>query len=108
MASFCISSVGITGNIPITDRSHFVRLPGGISEDHPVLSGVPQGTVLGPLLFLIMISDIDKGVSASKLVSFADNTSLYSGVRDVADCDIEVYRRFRQQVKTYLPLLSNI
>ena len=71
----------------ITDRSHFVRLPGSISEDHPVLSGVPQGTVLGTLLFLIMISDIYKDVSASKLVSFADDTRLYSSVRDVTDCD---------------------
>ena len=86
-------AVGITGNIGIwlfhflTDISYFVRFPGGISEDHPVLSGVPQGTVLGPLLFLIMISDIDKDVSASKLVSFADDTRLYSGVGDVIDCD---------------------
>ena len=88
-----LRAVGITGNIGcwlfhfLTDRSHFVRLPGGISEDHPVLSGVPQGTVLGPLLFLIMISHIDTDVSASKLVSFADDTRLYSGVRDVTDCD---------------------
>ena len=52
-----------------------------------MLSGVPQGTVLGPLLFLIMISDIDKDVSASKLVSFADDTRLYSGIGDVTDCD---------------------
>ena len=52
-----------------------------------MLSGVPQRTVLGPLLFLIMISDIDKDVSASKLVSFADANRLYSGVGDVADCD---------------------
>ena len=52
-----------------------------------MLSGVPQGTVLGPLLFLIMISDIDKDVSASKLVSFADDTRLYYGVADVTDCD---------------------
>ena len=34
-----------------------------------------------------MISDIDTDVSASKLVSFADETRLYSGVGDVADCD---------------------
>ena len=46
-----LRAVGITGNIGIwlfhflTDRSHFVQLPGGISEDHPVLSGVPQGTI---------------------------------------------------------------
>ena len=52
-----------------------------------MLSGVPQGTVLGPLLFLIMISDIDKDVSVSKLVSFPDNTRLYSSVGDVADYD---------------------
>ena len=88
-----LRSLGISGNIGIwlyhflTNRSHFVRLPGGISKDHPVMSGVPQGTVLGPLLFLIMIADIDKGVSDSNLISFADDTRLYSGVEDVTDCD---------------------
>ena len=88
-----LRAVGITGNIGIwlfrflTDRSHFVRLPGGISEDQPVLNGVPQRTVLGPFLFLIMISDIDKDVSTSKLASFSDDTRLYSGVGDVTDCD---------------------
>ena len=55
-----LRAVGITGNIGIwlfhflTDRSHCVQLPGGISEDHPVLSGVPQGIVLGPLLLLLL------------------------------------------------------
>ena len=38
-------------------------------------------------VFLIMIADIDKDVSASKLISFADDTRLYSGVGDVTDCD---------------------
>ena len=70
-----LRAVGMTGNIGIllfhfiTDRSHFVRLPGGISEDHHVFS------------------NIDKDVSTSKLVSFADDTRLYSGVGDVTDCD---------------------
>ena len=58
---------------------HYARMPGGFSQPHPVLSGVPQGTVLGPLLFLIMIIDIDKGISpSSKLVVFADDTRVYS------------------------------
>ena len=76
----------ISGNIGIwvyqflTNRSHFVRLTCGISKYHPVISGVPQATVLGTLLFLIMIADIDKNVSASKLISFAEHTRLYSGV----------------------------
>ena len=52
-----------------------------------MISGVPQGTVLGTLLFLIMIADIDKYVSDCNLISFADDTRLYSGVADVTDCD---------------------
>ena len=45
-----LKALGITGNLGmwfynfLTNRSHFVRLPGGISADSPVLSGVPQGT----------------------------------------------------------------
>ena len=67
---------------------NYVRIPGGISQPHPVLSGVPQGTVLGPLLFLIMIIDIDKGISlCSKLVSFTDDTRVYSCINDIEKCD---------------------
>ena len=57
-------------------------MPGGTSKDYPVISGVPQETVFGSLLFLIMIADIDKHVFASKLISFMDDTRLNSGVGD--------------------------
>ena len=51
------------------------------------MSGVPQGTVLGPLLFLIMISDINKEITSSKVISFADDTRVYSNITQADDCD---------------------
>ena len=64
-----------------------MRLPGGSTTASPVISGVPQGTVLGPLLFLILMSDIDIVVLNAKVVSFADDTHLYSKISYVEDCD---------------------
>ena len=40
---------------------------------------MPQGTVLGPLLFIIMIADIKRDVGSSKLISLADDTRLVFG-----------------------------
>ena len=58
---------------------------GHCSSVHPVLSGVPQGSVLGPLLFLTLISDIDKDVAAAFVSSFADDTRVTLGTKNVID-----------------------
>ena len=63
-----------------------VRLPGGKSHCSSVISGVPQGTVLGPVLFLILMSDISKDINCN-IISFADDTRLYSAINSPADCD---------------------
>ena len=69
----------------LVNRTQSVRIPGGSSQ---VISGVPQGTVLGPLLFLILMSDVDEGISNSKIISFADDNRLYNSVSEVEDCDL--------------------
>ena len=72
----------------LINRTQFVRLPGGSSTDSHVISGVPQGTVLDQLLFLILMSDIDDGIVNSKIICFADDTRLYNSVSEVEDCDV--------------------
>ena len=71
---------GIKGKIGIwiqeflTDRKYRVIVNGELSEEQNVLSGVPQGTVLAAILFVIMIADIDTGVTNSTVRCFADDT----------------------------------
>ena len=70
----------------LTNRRHHVRIPGGVSKSDNVLSGVPQGTVLGPVLFLVLISDISNNVD-SNITSFADDTKVFTTINNPSDCD---------------------
>ena len=70
----------------LTNRRHQVRIPGGVSKSDNVLSGVPQGTVLGPVLFLVLISDISNNVD-SNITSFADDTKVFATINNPSDCD---------------------
>jgi hypothetical protein len=62
----------------LTGRHQRVRLDGCYSETVPVLSGVPQGSVLGPLLFVIYINDLGSDPKFGEIKKFADDVKLYS------------------------------
>ena len=64
------------------NRKQRVVLNGQTSDWRKINSGVPQESVLGPLLFLIFINDLPDGI-ASLCKSFADDTSLFSKVYDI-------------------------
>ncbi|KAK3857056.1 hypothetical protein Pcinc_036668 [Petrolisthes cinctipes] len=64
----------------LTDRTMRVSVSGVFSASRPVLSGVPQGSVLGPLLFLIYINHIPSYIR-SKCKFFADDLKLYMKIR---------------------------
>lgn len=70
------------------DRYQTVIVNGHASKPCKVLSGVPQGSVLGPLLFLILIGDIDQNVSSSFVSSFADDTRIGRSVNCPNDAEL--------------------
>ena len=68
----------------LTGRTQCVLVDGVKSDFVPVNSGVPQGTVLGPLLFLLHINDLPQSVSSSVRL-FADDCLLYKTIRSFDD-----------------------
>ncbi|WP_133434224.1 RNA-directed DNA polymerase, partial [Aeromicrobium phragmitis] len=68
----------------LNDRRQRVVVDGEPSNWKSVLSGVPQGSVLGPLLFLVYINDLDDDIT-SKVLKFADDTKVFRKVKHDGD-----------------------
>ena len=61
----------------LTDRKQYVKVLGESSAPLAVEFGVPQGSVLGPLLFFIYINDICNVSNIGKFILFADDTNVF-------------------------------
>ena len=89
-----LKAAGVTGEVLdwfkhyLSDRKQRVVIPGAVSDWVFIRAGVPQGSILGPLLFLLYSNDIVIDIG-SNIRLFSDDTSLYIVVDDpitAADC----------------------
>ena len=84
-----LSQYGIKGNRlewfkdNLFCRKSVVSYNGCLSKDHNVFSGVPQGSILGPLLFLVYFNDAIEAIEHSSIIKYADDTVLYIAGKDI-------------------------
>ena len=89
-----IKAYGIEGKVYawieqfLCGRIQTVVVDGKKSLTEPVISGVPQGTVLGPILFLLYVNDLEIKIKNSKMNSFADDTRISKKISTQEDCDL--------------------
>ena len=100
---------GITGTLLklltsyLKDRYQYVIYNGETSNMLEIRTGIPQGSILGPLFFSICINDIVKASAIFNYIMYADDTTLYCNLEDFVDYDTETaINRELQKINLWL------
>ena len=72
----------------LTNRSQFVEFNGASSSSKFISCGVPQGSILGPSLFLLYINDLSKVSDLVEFILFADDTNIFCAEKDLYSLSI--------------------
>jgi hypothetical protein len=87
----------------LSERKQYLNFNGVVSDTLRITCGVPQGSILGPILFLLYINDIQNS-TVLKLLSFADDTTIYASSPNINDL---VEHTNSEMLKVYKWLCSN-
>ena len=89
----------------LSGRKQHVSVAGNLSETLEISCGVPQGSVLGPLLFLPYINDLPKISKKLTFLLFTDDTNIYYESSSLLDIQKSVNRELRKVVNGWKPTL---
>ena len=70
------------------DRFYQVKFRGSLSDPFEATSGVPQGSHLGPLLFILSINDVNSIIKNSNFLIYADDMKIFKKVEGINDCTL--------------------
>ena len=76
----------------LSGRKQRVKVNGVFSDWLPVYCGVPQGSLLGPLLFNVFINDLNFSVQLSSLRLYADDTTAYASNTDISALELSLIK----------------
>ena len=74
----------------LTNRSQAVCVEDELSSPMPVFSGVPQGSILGPVLFILYINDLPSCIQFSNIMMYADDTVIYLSSTTTLDIELKL------------------